>query len=229
GCATFALILTVTMVHIREIVQVVVYLGSFTAALVLLRLDRAALARAAGLLVVSVAVVGGYVALHGRLVAHIGIAGPSEQLGRLAAGMTFWDWFAAPLRDSFFAQGFRLLFSGPNAILLLLCPLVLIAVRTGASTTFFASSIAAYALIMRFPALTIPYLQLTYGEMFFAPIRNVIFFLYVLAGPLLYLAANAIARIRRRWIAAGVLALTCLGLWRVWKYGAPFPCPPPGR
>src|SRR5437867_5890919 len=42
------------------------------------------------------------------------------------------------------------------------------------------------------------------------------------ALPIFYLAANAIARIRRRWIAAGVLALTCLGLWRVWKYGGRF-------
>jgi hypothetical protein len=222
GCGTLALIVTVTMVHIREMVQVVVYLAAFTAAVLLLRLNGGLRARAAGLLAVSAAAVGGYAALHRRLVEPTGLAGPMERLGQLVAGMSFWDWFASPLRDSFFAQGFGLLFSGPNAILLLLCPLVLIAVRTGALTVFFASSIAAYALIIRFPALTIPYLQLTYGEMFFVPVRNVIFFLYVLAGPLLYLGASAIARIRSRWAAAAVLALSCVVLWRVWKYGGRF-------
>jgi hypothetical protein len=222
GCGTLALIVTVTMVHIREMVQVVVYLAGFTAAVVLLRLNGHARARAAGLLVVAVAVVGGYAALHRRLVEPTGLAAPIERLRQLVDGMSFWDWFASPLRDSFFAQGFGLLFSGPNAILLLLCPLVLVAVRTGALTAFFASSIAAYALIIRFPALTIPYLQFTYGEMFFAPVRNVIFFLYVLAGPLLYLGANAIARIRSRWAAAASLALAGVILWRVWKYGGRF-------
>ena len=221
GCATIAMIVTVTMVHVREMVQVVVYLGSFTVALAVLSPDRGLLARAAGLLVVSVGVVGGYTALHRRLVEVVGavLAGPTERLGRLAAEMSLWDWVAAPLRDSFFSQGFGVLFAGPNAVLLLLCPVVLIALRTGLLTIFFAASIAAYALIIRFPALTIPYLQLTYAEMFFGPIRNVIFFLYVLTGPLLYLGANAIARIRNRWAAAGVLALTCVALWRIWKYG----------
>jgi hypothetical protein len=219
GCGTLALIVTVTMVHIREIVQVVVYLAAFMAAVVLLRLNGDLLARAAGLLVVSVGVVGGYAALHRRLVEPTGLAVPLERLGQLAAGMSFWDRVVSPLRDSFFSQGFGLLFSGPNAVLLLLCPLVLIAVRTGALTIFFASSIAAYTLIIRFPGLTIPYLQLTYGEMFFVPVRNIIFFLYVLAGPLLYLAANAIARIRSRWAAVATLALVCVVLWRAWKYG----------
>jgi hypothetical protein len=221
GCATLALIVTVTMVHIREIVQVVVYLGSFTVALAALRADRAVLVRAAGLFVVTVGVVKGYVTIHGHLVEYVGpaLAPASERLGQLAAGMSLWDQIASPLRDSTFAIGLNTLFSGPNGVLLLLCPLVLIAVRSGALTIFIAASMAGYALIIRFPALTIPYLQLTYGEMFFTPIRNIIFFLYVLTGPLLYLGANAIAGLRRRWIAGGVLVLTCLVLWRVWKYG----------
>ncbi|HUO64166.1 MAG TPA: hypothetical protein VMT97_10705, partial [Terriglobales bacterium] len=221
GCGTLALIVTLTMVHIREMVQVLVYLGSFTVALAVLRLDRALLARAAGLLLISVGVVGGYTVLHRRLVEHVGpaLAELSAQLGRLASEMSLWDWIASPLRDGPFSAGFRTLFSGPNAVLFLLCPLVLIAVRTGALTIFFASSIAAYALIIRFPALTIPYLQLTYVYMFLTPVRNVMFFLYVLAGPLLYLGANAIARVRNRWAAAGILALACLALWRIWKYG----------
>jgi hypothetical protein len=163
----------------------------------------------------------GYVTFHRRLIDYVGpaLAPATERLGRLAAEMSLWDWVASPLNDSTFSIGLRTLFSGPNGLLLLLCPLVLIAFRTGALTIFFAASMAGYALIIRFPALTIPYLQLTYVEMFFAPVRNVIFFLYVLAGPLLYLGANAIARLRRRWVAAGALALTCLVLWRVWKYG----------
>jgi hypothetical protein len=221
GGATLALIVTLTMVHIREMLQVVVYLGSFTVALAVFRRDGGLLARAAGLLVVSVGVVGGYVALHRQLVVHVGpsLSELSERLGRLAAEMSLWDWVASPLSEGPFSAGFRTLFSGPNAVLFLLCPLVLIAVRTGALTIFFAAGIAAYALIIRFPALTIAYLQLTYVYMFLTPVRNVIFFLYVLAGPLLYLAANAIARIRNRWAAAGVLVLTCLALWRIWKYG----------
>jgi hypothetical protein len=222
GCGTLALIVTLTMVHIREMVQAVVYLAAFCAAVVLLRLDGRLLARAAGLLVVSVGVVGGYAALHRHLVEPTGLAAPADRLGQLVAGMSFWDWFASPLRDSFFSQGFGLLFSGPNAILLLLAPLALAGLRTGALTVFFASSLAAYTLIIRFPALTIPYLQFTYGEMFFAPVRNVIFFLYVLAGPVLYLGANAIAKIRSRGAAAATLALVGAILWRVWKYGGRF-------
>src|SRR5439155_6348605 len=221
GCATLALIVTVTMVHIREIVQVVVYLGSFTVALAALRIDRAALLRAAGLFVVTVVVVKGYVTFHGRLVEYVGpaLAPAAERLARLAAEMSLWDRLAAPLGDTTFSIGLRTLFSGPNGVLLLLCPLVLVAFLTSALTIFLAFSIAGYALIIRFPALPIPYLQFTYGEMFFTPVRNVIFFLYVLAGPLLCLGANGIARLRRRWVAAGVLVLPCLVLWRVWKYG----------
>jgi len=222
GSGALALIVTVTMVHIREMVQLIVYLTAFTAAIVLLRLDGHLLGRAVCLLVASVGVVGGYAALHRRLVEPTGLTAPAERLAQLVAGMSFWDWLASPLRDSFFAQGFGLLFSGPNAILLLLCPLVLVAVRTGALTVFFASSLAAFTLIIRFPALTIPYLQFTYGEMFFAPVRNVIFFLYVLAGPLLYLVANAIAGIRSRWAAAATLVVSGVVLWRVWKYGGRF-------
>jgi hypothetical protein len=88
----------------------------------------------------------------------------------------------------------------------------------------------AYLLVMSVPLLAAPYVYVTYFEILHLPVRNIIFFVYVLAGVLLYVVVVALGRVDRTRLSpilAGTLGgafalLTFLCLNRShWGYFAP--------
>ena len=60
-----------------------------------------------------------------------------------------------------------------------------------------SSSTIAYLAVMTVPLLAIPYIYLTYFEILHIPVRNLIWFVYMLAGAVLYIVAVALAGIDR--------------------------------
>ena len=73
---------------------------------------------------------------------------------------------------------------------------------------------------MSVPLLAIPYVYLTYFEILHIPIRNVIFFVYLLAGALVYVAVVAIARIDRTCLLPHSWRVRPLACWRCWRRSA---------
>ena len=55
---------------------------------------------------------------------------------------------------------------------------------------------------MTLPLLAIPYIYLTYFEILYTPVRNVIFFVYLFAGAAIYASVMALARVDRTRLSA---------------------------
>jgi hypothetical protein len=97
--------------------------------------------------------------------------------------------------------------SGWSPIVLMASPFALFALRRRPLAVMLGASIVCYLLIVRLPLLAIPYLYLTYFEMLYVPIRNVIFFIHLLTGVCAYLVAARLARFRA--IIALPIAIGC--------------------
>jgi hypothetical protein len=82
------------------------------------------------------------------------------------------------------------------------------------------ASMLAFALVLRVGALTWAYVYATYFEILYTPVRNVIFFVHLSAGALLYLLAEVIAR-RSTAATAGLTALTGAALALAYLYLVP--------
>jgi hypothetical protein len=193
--AALTLVLMLALVHIREVVQLVVYLGSFGLALVLGRRRGAELKRTTVLLGSTVVLAGTVAWWQPRLVTRLpALLEPlTHQLLDTARRLGPWGLLKAPFTDSAFVLGFDSLFSGWNPLSLLLVPLVILACRRLPLMLFVAASVFAYLLIIRLPVLTIPFIYLTYPEIMYTPVRNIIFFLYLMPGAFLSLAAERLA------------------------------------
>jgi hypothetical protein len=117
-------------------------------------------------------------------------------LRELFHGATWAELFGPPyplMRN--YMPGFEPMFYGWIPLVLLLSPLILFPLRAKPLTWLVAGSIACYALIIRFPAFAIPYTYVTYFEILYSPVRNVVFFVYLLAGVGLYLLSLVLARL----------------------------------
>ena len=210
---------TLTIVHIRETVQSLVYLGGFGAGLALFRGDRRLLRRVLLLGAMIVVIVLGYVAFHRATVPAIAAL---DQTGK--AELVAWirhatlrDLFKRPLPIS--VGRVDSLFHAWMPGVLLLSPLVFFAYRFRVLVWLPAASIVAYMFLIRFPFLSFPYVYLTYWEMLLTPGRNVAVFVHLLAGLALLAVAARLARIGRAWpaalatvIAGGGIALVMRGI-----------------
>jgi hypothetical protein len=96
-------------------------------------------------------------------------------------------------------------FSGWNPVVLLASPVVLFMLRKNPLTLLLSASIVSYVAIVRFPIFAIPYLYLTYFEMLHTPVRNIIFFIHMLAGVGMYLVAAWLGRFHYAVLIAGAL------------------------
>jgi hypothetical protein len=113
-------------------------------------------------------------------------------------------------------------------VVLVLAPLVLVAYATRPLVPFLGASLLAYAIIVFVPVVSIAYVYLTYYEILFTPVRNSLFFIYLLAGPLLLLAADAIGSLgtRTKRIAAAsalIAALSVAYIFCSWAFRQPSP------
>jgi hypothetical protein len=215
--ATLAMAVTLTMVHIRETVQFLVYLGSFGVALLVFRGERSTLRRVLLPAAVTIAVMLAYVAFHRATVGHVGEIDQAAK-GELVA------WFhQASLRDLFkrplpISVGrVDSLFHAWMPGVLLLSPLLCFAYRRRLLVWLPAASIVVYILLIRFPILSFPYVYLTYWEILLTPARNVAVFVHLLTGLALLAVAMHLSRIRRAWLAALATVLTGGGVAAVMR------------
>lgn len=220
--AALAMAATLTMVHIRETVQFLVYLGSFAVALAAFGGERRVLRRALLLAAVTVVVAAAYVAFHRATVAAIGAlddAGKTELVAWFRRA-SLRDLFKRPLPIS--VGRVDSLFYAWIPGVLLLSPLLWRVHRRRVLLWLPATSIVAYMLLIRFPVLSFPYVYVTYWEILLTPARNVAVFVHLLAGLPLLALGERLSRIRRAWLAvAGALvagaglamAMRGLGPW----------------
>jgi hypothetical protein len=196
--AMITLALMLIIVHVREIVQFIVYLAAFTLALALARAPKQWLGRSAGVLIAVAVMLIAYRVWNAWAVPLVDslVEGHRRDLRDLYNGSTWLDLFGQPyplLRN--YMPGFQSMFYGLNPVVLLLSPLILIAVRGNKLTWLVGASIVSYLLIIRYPVFAIPYTYATYFEILYTPVRNVVFFIHMLAGIGLFVLAAYLARL----------------------------------
>jgi hypothetical protein len=196
--AALALVLMIVIVHTREIVQFVVYVAAFAGILAFARGPQQLLWRSLGMLSATVMILILYRAWNMWAVPLVDalVAAHRVDLRDLFHAATWPELFGQPLplmRN--YMPNFEPTFYGSIPLVLLLTPAILFAARGRALTWFIAASVACYALIVRFPAFAIPYTYVTYFEILYSPIRNFVFFVYLLAGVGLYMVAALLSRL----------------------------------
>lgn len=195
--------LTLTFAKIREIVQFMVYSFSFLGIIFFAKRNR--------FLVSKMAVLGGgtllmvviYVIFHRLTVASVSsiVDVNRAYILELWRNMSLLDCFARPLNDGKIVNNFNLFFYNLNALALLSSPLIFLAFFRKQLVLFLWAGLFAYLLIIRFPIFSIPYLLLTYFDMLSSPVRNVIFFIFVMTGVIVYMTALSFSKLKQLGLA----------------------------
>src|ERR1043166_3038591 len=198
--STAVLLTTVLMIsHTREVVQLLVYLASSVFAFMLVGVSRRVQRHAWALVVLSTALVVLSVRWHAATVTAVTglVASMRPDLAKLIEGEGMRMLAGNP--DSVlgpYIRSFALLFHGWTPLALLAGPAVLYAHRRRRlAVSFMGASGVPYLLIIRVPLLGAAYIWGTYFEILFTPVRNVIFFVYVLCGVAIYTIASRAARL----------------------------------
>ena len=195
--ATLGLVLMETIVHIRELIQILVYLGAFTLYLLWVQAPRTRLVRPIAVLLAALAIGGTFTLWSNASITHIGtlVAERREQLVEKVFSLSVLDLLRPPLPIfSDFVPFYSVTFWGWMPFLLIATPFALRRYRDRWLVGLLASSIFCYLLLIRFPLLAFPYIYLTYFEILFTPLRNIAFFLQVAAGAVIYLATERLAK-----------------------------------
>jgi len=211
GLVAAALVLLLTIVHVREAVQFYVYVAALVGGAALLgrwSTARDGLAIGASGMVVTL----GYLAWHQRAVGHIDtfVRERRDLLVQVAAEFRPAEWISRPFLHPAFGDSLDSFFFSWFPLLLLLGPALLVWRPRRPQVILTVSAVCAYLLIVRFPALTVPYIYLSYFEILFTPVRNVVFFAYLMTGFGAAIAGALIGRLKTRWGQA--LAVAALGL-----------------
>ena len=216
--ATLGVALTLIMVHPREIVQFLVYFTAFAAVLFVARRDGPLPVRAAVLVAATVILLAVYTQWFAASLATANtlVERERESLAEIFRQASWAELIGRPvplLRNYLVAYGMTV--SGWSPIVLMASPFALFLLRRRPMALMLGASIVCYLLLVRLPLLAIPYLYLTYFEMLYVPIRNVIFFIHLLTGVCAYLVAARLARYRALIsvpIAIGCAAVTVLAI-----------------
>ena len=216
--ATSMLILMLTMIHIREVVQFAAYLGCFLVVAAAAKTLRPYLGRAAVLLVLTLVVAVVYTRWQATIVPEVNtiVEGYRTELLSTASALPLRTlaFGFAPSALGEFVQDFDQVFAGLTPFLLFAGPVVVLLFRHRPLVWLISSSTVAYLAVMSVPLLAFPYVYLTYFEILHVPIRNVIFFVYLVAGTFVYVTVVALTGIDRTRLlplvagaAGGALAL----------------------
>jgi hypothetical protein len=216
--AAFGLIVTLAVIHIREIIQFAAYFGCFVVVCAAVREFRPYLQRAATLLALTLLIAAGYTVWQSRVASVVGsiVQGQRAELVSVAAGVPAASLVLSRAVDVLgdFVQDYDQLFNGLTPFLLFGGVVVTVWFRRRPLAWLIASSTMVYLAVMAFPLLAVPYIYVTYFEILHVPVRNVIFFVYLFAGVLAYLAVVGLGRIDRTRLSvpvvgalAGMLAL----------------------
>ena len=211
GAAAITLVFALAVVHSREVVQYVAYLGCFTLVAAVCARFRPQAKRAATLLGASVLLALVFLAWHNAEVGHVTdqVASERVKLRMVAASLSPRDLFLASSERVLgsYLIWFDAAFTGITQWLMLALPIVVVAFRERALVWLIAASAVVYLLVMNIPALAIPYIYLTYHEILNTPIRNLTPFLHMFAGPLVCVMVFAVwTVVRQRLVAILVLA-----------------------
>ena len=213
-CAgSLMLAFTLTVVHVREVVQYLAYLGCFAVVALLCAPFRSMGRRAFVLLATTLVVAVVFVSWHERVVHHVADLVDAQRdkliaIARATSGRNLVFSPAARVLPSF-VLWFDAPFHGVMPLLLFGGPIAVVAFRQRPLVWLIAASSVAYLLVMNVPALAIPYVYLTYSEILITPIRNLTPFLHMLAGPILCIVAVWIWTTIRSRIAAVMAVITC--------------------
>lgn len=222
--ATLTLALTLAVVHVRELVQFLVYAGAACAAFIVLRPNRRLAIRFGLLVAATFALAEGYLQWHKHAVGHIDVIVQQrrDMLIEAARALPWLDYVRAPFSNPYFVASQEYFFYEWFPVVLFLAPIVLVAYASQPLVVFVGASMLAYLVIIRLPLVAIPYVYATYYEILFTPVRNFLLFIYMIVGPLLLVFADAVARWRLRVVQlAGGLAIVA-ALWFAYKHAGPF-------
>ena len=191
-----------------------VYLGGFLGVIVLLPRWRALWPKTVFLLVGTLAIVGAYLLYHRLTVAHVGaiVEVNRNLIWEMWLKMTPSTRWSPPLNDGFIVNNFHLMYHTVNALVLLTMPIAFALFFRTRLLAFVWASVFAYFIIIGIPIVSVWYLLATYFDMLSAPVRNVMFFIYIMTGALVYVMAALAARVRP--LAIGLVALVGLA-WLV--------------
>lgn len=204
--ATAVLLLMLTAVHIREVVQFTVYVGCFLIVTMAVRRFRPYVRRTVGLLALAVATATIYVAWQAEVVSLVG-GNVDQRRADLMSVVSASSLQALLLTPASTVVGdylpeFGHIWDGLTPFFLFAGPTVILLFRRQPLVWLIASSTTAYLALMSVPFLAIPYIYLTYYEILYTPVRNVMFFVYLLAGAFLYTTVVALTRIDRTRLSA---------------------------
>ncbi len=197
--ATLLAVVMVSIVHLREVMQFLIYLGCFILACLVCREWRwLMLRRAALVIVLTLAIGGAYAWHHGHVVGHVAAYDKTQKAALWASlrQATTYDLFAAIRPQSMMHS----IYVGWMPVLALLAPLALLAYGRRPLVLLVCGSLFAYLAILRIPLLSIALMLATFWEVLVTPVRHYGFLLALLAGPLFYVLAAAAARIGPRWV-----------------------------
>lgn len=212
------LTLMLTMVHIREIVQLAAYLGCFVVVTAVSRAFRVHLRRAIAMLGLVLAVAALYATWQATMVPLVDdiVGSQRAELLSIAASNSARTLLLAPptavLGD--YVQKSDQVFRDLLPFFLFTGPAVVLLFRRRPLVWLISSSILAYLIVMSVPLLALSYIYLTYFEILHIPVRNVFFFVCMFAGAPFYVAVVAMMRIDRTRLSPLVMgtAAGALGL-----------------
>jgi hypothetical protein len=206
--AAAMLILMLTIVHIREVVQFAAYIGCLLLVALARKEFRELRRPAAALLALTIATAAVYVLWQSQAVAQVsGVV--VDQRVRLTSIVQSSSWQqllfspASVVLDQFVLNADQV-YEGITPVLLWAGPAVLVLFARQPLVWMICVATAVYLAVMTVPLLAVPYIYLTYFEILFTPVRNVIFFVYLFAGAVLYAAFAALSRWNRATLSAPV-------------------------
>jgi hypothetical protein len=215
--ATTMLIVMLTIVHIREVVQFAAYIGCLLVVALARREFREFRRPAAVLLALTIATAALFTIWQSQAATLVG-AVLGDQRARLASVVQSTAWQelllspASSVLDQFVLNADQV-YEGITPVLLWTGPLVLVLFARQPLVWMVCVATAVYLAVMTVPLLAIPYIYLTYFEILFTPVRNVIFFVYLFAGAVIYAGLAALPRpdpTRLSAPVAGIIAGVCV-------------------
>lgn len=199
--ATATLTLMLTVVHIREVVQFTAYLGCFLIVAVVFRSLRSYVRPTAALVALVVAIAGLYTLWQTRVASLVSGMVDEEraELVSIVTASTVRTLVLTPVSTLLgdFVPNVDQIFEGLTPFFLSAGPAVILVFRRQPLVWLVSSSMVAYLAVMSVPLLAIPYIYLTYFEILYTPVRNIIFFAYLFAGAALYVTVVALTRVDR--------------------------------
>ena len=199
--------------HVREAVQVIVYLCSFGLGLLIVRPRRwgRLLTKVAIAVLVLLVVTWVYTQFHQATVLSV----VASEAARRAALDTYvknlpYISFISGMLPVPFMYGWSSVFYGWIPIALAISPLVLLIYYRRPLVLLMVSSILVYLFLIRFPIFSVPFVYATYSEILITPARNLTYFAYILTGVGFYLAALWLSNLRSRSKVVVGLALFAL-------------------